>query len=333
MKFNFDLKPEALEKNDPNNVKFTGTTYMKSPDGLKFFKPREGELEVIRLITFPEEGIFRKLVLIHFGVGGQNHVLCPAMFNESCSLCQVRSDMYAAKDKREKETNTKETISVPSVFYASRRSLVYLIDRAHPETGPQLFSFSQETMSDLDNQIKNLKTGVVTNIGHPITGKDIAIRKFKKGGSKYSTINELQLDQEGATPLSADENQMNSWLEFVYNNPIAGMLNRLPDKEVMALFNGGAAPESLPASTTTVSSDPAPLSVETKTTTSENGTVTVSTAQEAPKPVSGADTNVPTSAPVATQTTIEAPKEPVTAGKPSSTMDDVRAKLASMTGK
>jgi gp32 DNA binding protein like len=231
---NYDLKQEALEQNDPGKRSSNfGFNYLQLPEGVKFFAPRDNEYEIVRLMTFPNEGTFSKLVQVHYNVGGNNTVLCPAMFGEHCSLCQIKSDLYAAKKNEE-----------ASAFYASRRSLVYVIDRNKESEGPKVFGFSQTAMGLLHSQIKNLKTGVVFNVGHPDKGQDIVLKKFKKGKEKYAQVHELQLDQEGITPLSRDAKQRQDWLNFIEANPISGMLKKLTDTQIVELIEKGESGET-----------------------------------------------------------------------------------------
>lgn len=192
-----------------------------------FLKLAEGRT-VLRILP---ARLGEKAMLVSFNhyinVPGQNAITSNCsqrMANKPCPICQQAAKLEASPSRLDNE-RAKE-------FFPRLRVYANVIDRAHPESGPQVFAFGKSIYEPLAAFRK--EAGV--DFTHPVEGFDIIV--VRKGMSANNTKYKVIVNPKGATPLGNDE-----WID---QQKDLRRYTKIPTfDEVMKQFGGGGSAEDL----------------------------------------------------------------------------------------
>jgi len=122
----------------------------------------------------------------------------------------------------------------------TQRVLVWLIDRQDEDEGPQLWAMP---FSKVDKAFINLSrdedTGEVVYIDALDKGWDI--RFYKEGKGLNTTYDASRMKLLGPKPISEDDDQMASWLEYIQEHPVPETLKFYDADYIMKIFGGAPA--------------------------------------------------------------------------------------------
>lgn len=123
----------------------------------------------------------------------------------------------------------------------SRRWIAWVIDRLHPEEGPQLLEYPPKLNTAIMTASTDEDTNEIVYVDDPAEGADV--RFYREGTGKTGT------DYPGekvkvlkVSPLSEDPAEAQEWLSYVKANPITECLQYYDYDHISAVFNGAAKP-------------------------------------------------------------------------------------------
>ncbi len=177
------------------------------------FNPKEGDYR-LRILppTWVEAQHFGLDVYVHYGIGSDNQsYLClDKMRGERCPICEQRKVAERSGDPEYART-----------LVPTKRVLVWIIDRAEEDSGPQLWSMAWTIDRDLANLSIDKGSGELLLIDDPEDGYDIEFTRTGKGlKTKYSGTAVARR----SSPLSDNSKQADEWLAFVADNPLTDVL-------------------------------------------------------------------------------------------------------------
>lgn len=197
------------------------------PEEIKTFTPKEGgKGNIIRALppTWDDAEHYGYDAYIHFGVGGENSAyLClKKMKNERCPICEELA-------RAQKEKMSEEYIKS---LDATKRVLMYIIDRKNEDDGPLLWSAAWTLDKDIAKRSKDKRTGKYRELDNIDKGYDIIIDREGAGlKTKYS----VEIDSE---PSVLGDNS-EEWLDFITNNPIPDILVYFDYDHIKEAFEAG----------------------------------------------------------------------------------------------
>lgn len=188
----------------------------------KMFKVNDGS-NLIRILppTWPEPKHFGYDIFVHYSVGPDSQTyLCPKeMLGEPCPICEERA--LAVKDGD--DNYAKE-------LKASKRVVLYLIDRDAEKEGVQVWAAPWTVDRDLNTLIVDKRTGEVLGIDDPEHGYDVDFTKNGTGlTTKYIGLQIARRDSD----LGKDE-----WLQYAIDNPIPDQLAYFDYDHIAKVFGG-----------------------------------------------------------------------------------------------
>ncbi|MFH1741092.1 MAG: hypothetical protein ABIH23_18990 [bacterium] len=191
------------------------------------FTPKEGDYRLRFLPpTWENPEHFGLDVYVHYGIGSDNQsYLClDKMKGEKCPICEERKRAEKSGDPDYART-----------LQATKRVLVWVIDREDEDAGPLLWSMAWTIDRDLANLSIDKRTGEYLALDDPDEGFDIEFSRTGKGlKTKYVGI---QVARK-STPLADDPDQADEWLEFVTENPLSDVLNYFDYDHVASVAQG-----------------------------------------------------------------------------------------------
>ena len=211
---------EALEKRQNQR----GSSYIGFlKDEFRTYAPKKQNYIRILPPTWENAQHYGMDVFVHYEVGPQSaSLLCPLKFkNSPCPLCDLQSKAEATGDD-----------SVD--FYATKRVLVWLLDRNEPadKQQPLLWAVPWTVDRDISKVCKDRQTGEMYYIDNPDTGYNVSFDREGEGQNiKYTGI---QLDRRSS---EVDP----KFIEYVVNHPLPSVLVLRSPSEMLALLEGVAA--------------------------------------------------------------------------------------------
>jgi hypothetical protein len=195
-------------------------------DEYRLYMVKKGE-NAVRILPPTWDGAkhYGMDVYTHFGVGPDKAtVLCPLkMAEQPCPVCEAR--MLA--EKRGDEDLVKE-------LRASKRVLVWVIDRKDEDKGPVVWGMPWTLDRDITKVSRDRTTGKFYFVDHHEEGFDVYFDKDGEGiATKYTGV------QLARRATSVDPN----WLEYVQAHPLPETLLVRDYDEIKQLFEGGRAAE------------------------------------------------------------------------------------------
>ena len=223
MGFNYRKRdPAVIEQRAANNgdfISFIANEYA-------VFSPKKGE-NWVRILppTWDDAKHYGEDVYVHYGVGPERaSVLCNAKmpWHTACPVCEAAARALKAGD----EELSKE-------LGATKRVLVWVIDRNEPGKGALLWSMPSSVDAEICKISKDRETGEMYAIDDPYAGYDVYFSKDGEGmKTKYTGFS---LARRGSSVK--DE-----IIDYIVNNPLQGALVARDYNEVQDIFEGPAPP-------------------------------------------------------------------------------------------
>jgi hypothetical protein len=198
------------------------------PGGPRTFKAKQGN-NTIRILppTWKDAVHYSYEVKIHNEVGPDRQSYLCLKENEAapthdCPLCEERNSTKLSSEERDK-------------LRPRARNYIYLIDRKEPNVGPQIWSISTQADKEILTQSLIKRTQRYLPIAHPIDGFDI---DFSRDGEMLNTRYRGYMVSRESTPLSTDENEMMSWINYIDNHPIPEILQFYSAEHIREIYHG-----------------------------------------------------------------------------------------------
>ena len=191
------------------------------------FSPKEGDYRLRFLPpTWEQPEHFGLDIYVHYGVGSDNQsYLCLAkMRDEACPICEERK-------RAEKSGDADYARNLA----ATKRVLVWLVDRDKEEDGPQLWSMPWTFDRDVAALSIDKKSGEYLALDDPEEGYDVEFtRKGLQLKTKYIGVSVARKP----SPLSYDPEQVDVWLKYVEDNPLPDVLQYYDVEHIAAIAQG-----------------------------------------------------------------------------------------------
>jgi hypothetical protein len=226
----FKYKPltsEQLNRQATRRVGGGGDSAVRSD--INLFQPKAGDHEIrIMPPTWEDAQHFGLDVWVHYAIGpdGSTYVCMKKMKGEECACCNAR--IQASKDG---EDDLAKDLS-PSL-----RIGYWLINRKEENRGPLVWLAPPKKVNqEIVLQAKDKKTGGFINLEDPEKGYDI---EFTVTGQLLNTDYIGIKASRSSSPLSDDEDQMETWLEYIAENPLPDILVYQEYDHVAKQLEGG----------------------------------------------------------------------------------------------
>jgi hypothetical protein len=195
------------------------------------FQSHDGE-NIIRIIPAGwEDALFPwKEVWVHYQIGANNsQYLCPAkcseMSNYACPICEAGKELATSGADQEKVRP----------FYAQHRAIAWLIDRADPDKGPQIWVMPYKKIAQQIIKVSMKRNGEPVFVDNVKEGWDIIFSK--QGKLKMTTYDGLRKDDD-ASPLHPDSTMAGKWLHLVEDKAIPSMLQFKSYEHIKSVLQG-----------------------------------------------------------------------------------------------
>lgn len=199
-------------------------SYIKS--NFDMFRPKEGENQ-IRILppTWDDADHYGFDVWLHRYIGGDNssYLCLDKMQNKPCPICRESSRAKkAGEDDEAKELAPKKAV------------VAWVIDRDDDSMTPQLWAMSWSQDRDISDLCRLKKDGKVLMLDDPDEGFDVTIKRTGKGlKTRYQYI----IDRE-PSPISEDQEEQETILEYIMENPIPETLMYHPAAKMEKCLSG-----------------------------------------------------------------------------------------------
>jgi hypothetical protein len=257
---------EKYEANDPENRKSNKHTYLRSD--ITLYKPPEDKKDDtrVRFIANPvKEYIFDEIRVHFLSTPPFESFVCPkwAFYSEyelegaaaHCPLCNKADDIYKKKRELSKEDfdtekqfkDAGQKLSKEAGEYkATTLSLAYIVDRANPDKGVQIWAISgtktPERFRLLHKDSEN--AGGIINFEDPDDGYDVFFNRVSNdNGTGFPGYTIIKLATK-STPLSESEKEAVAWWEYVKAHPTKEMLRVMSVKDIEKRMYGAPADTS-----------------------------------------------------------------------------------------
>lgn len=138
------MRDKARKRAEEREFHGEGNSYLRLPDGTKFYTPKKGKQELdflpykVTVDTHPEvkqgEEWYQRTYLRHTHIGADDKMyICPRTIKKPCPICEARAGLMKNKDAH------KDTIEG---LKAKERELYQLIDLNNEAEGIQLWDIS-----------------------------------------------------------------------------------------------------------------------------------------------------------------------------------------------
>jgi hypothetical protein len=191
------------------------------------WKPKDGDNRIRFLPpTWPKPEHFGLDIYVHFGIGSdsQSYLCLEKMKEELCPIC-------AEKRRADKAGDTDYARELS----ATKRVLVWMIDRDDEESGPQLWSMPWTVDRDFAALSIDKRTREILFLDSPEEGFDI---EFTKTGSKLKTKYIGAKVDRRPSPLSDDDEVVQEWMQFIEDNPLTDVLQYFDAEHISQIAAG-----------------------------------------------------------------------------------------------
>jgi len=189
------------------------------------FTPKEGKNQVrILPATWDKPTHYGMDVFVHYGIGSDNQsYLClDATKGEKCPICEERKQADRAGDS-----------DYAKSLQATKRVLVWVINRGAESDGPQLWSMPWTIDRDI-NSLTLEEEGGILAMDDPEDGYDVHITRTGTGlKTKY-----LVKIARRASPLADDPDKAQEWLDFIVENPLPEVLQCFDYDHIASVAQG-----------------------------------------------------------------------------------------------
>lgn len=173
----------------------------KGGSGLNFYKPSEGQQDMIRLLPSADGDPFVQKWM-HYNVGKESFECPQKMYGEDCPVCGFVSKLWEEFN----ETQDDETRKAANNLKAKPRYYSLIMNREE-EGKVMVWSYSKTVCQELVNIVLNPDYGDITD---PLTGNDLRISSSKKAGALFSTV-DMQ-PRPVKTPLMSSKKEIDELL-------------------------------------------------------------------------------------------------------------------------
>lgn len=208
-----EYKPRSAEQNKRRQQQSgSDRDNIIDPD-IMMFHPKEGSNH-LRVLppTWDDPDHFGYDTYVHYGIGPDkaSYLSLSKMKGEEDPI----DEEYRRANKEGDEDYAKQ-------LKPNKRILIFVVDRKDEESGPKLWSCPWTIDQDLAKLAYDDRTGELLNIDDPEAGYDIS---FDRNGTGRNTRYEATSISRRPSPLSDDDNEMDTWLDFVEEHPIPSTL-------------------------------------------------------------------------------------------------------------
>jgi len=188
------------------------------------FTPKEGAYS-LRILppTWDDAQHFGLDIYVHYQVGSDNQsYLClDKMQGEACPICEQRKVAERSGDAEYARS-----------LQPTKRVLVWIVNRADEEAGPQLWSMAWTIDRDFANLSIDKASGELLLIDDPEDGYDVEFVRTGKGlKTKYSGT----AVSRRSSPLADDPKDLDAWLAFVNENPLPDVLQYFDSDHITSI--------------------------------------------------------------------------------------------------
>ena len=196
-------------------------------DEFAAFLPKEGN-HTIRFLppTWKEPKHYGLDIFVHYGIGpdNQSYLCAKAMGKGDCPICEERKLAERANDAE----YMKE-------LGATKRCLVWIINRAEEADGPVLWSVPVTLDKEICRLAEDRHTGRYLNLDDPEEGYDVDFTREGSGRkTKYVAVQVARRD----SPLCRDVESMEEWLAYVEKHPLPTVLQFFEPDYIAGMFAG-----------------------------------------------------------------------------------------------
>ena len=189
MAINFDAIRKKLDNLSGNNKKSNAS-----------WKPKEGEVYTVRLISFPNnDGQPFKELWFYYNIGNNPGLLAPYQYGKADPIQDLINKL--------RDEGTKESYELAKKLYPKMRCYAPVIVRGEEDKGVQLWAFGKQVYQTLLGIMLDEDYGDITD---PESGRDVKVRCYKPAGKKYS---ETEVMPRGkSSSLSTNTGTAKQWL-------------------------------------------------------------------------------------------------------------------------
>jgi hypothetical protein len=191
------------------------------------FTPKEGDYRLRFLPpTWDDPQHFGLDVYVHYGIGSdsQSYLCLEKMKGEKCPICEEKKRAERAGDADYARQLT-----------ATKRVLVWVVNRDDEDAGPLLWSMAWTIDRDLANLSIDKRTGEYLALDDPEEGYDVEFSRTGKGlKTKYVGVQVARKP----SPLADDADLAEDWLKFITENPLTEVLQFFDYDHIEAVAKG-----------------------------------------------------------------------------------------------
>jgi hypothetical protein len=203
---------------------------------VKTYKAAEGR-NMVRILPPTWKGAthYGLPIWVHYNVGPKEAAYLCLKENKTsphkrCPLCD---ELYSLGARATPE-DRKALLPTQSIIY-------YILDRNQPQSGVMLWRVSGTADSEIAAQSVNRRKGSVLNIVDPEHGYDL---EFLRTGQRLNTrYRGYQVVRE-ESPMSEDDRTYEDVLDFIFDNPLPGVLNFYRPEHIEEVYSGKATDEA-----------------------------------------------------------------------------------------
>ena len=227
----FNYEERSLEEQIERTVQKDGRGEGFLKSGHKIFTPKEGSNR-FRILPKTWEGGSKHYgydVWVHYNIGPRNSsYVCPKyMSNEPCPICEE-----LAKSTDKEYINTLK---------AKKKVLIWVIDRENENEGPKLFAMASTVDKNFVLQSIDEEDGKLLFIDHPVKGYDVAVTRT---GTGRTTKWDGEKISRTSKPLSDKQENIETWLQYIIDNPIPSLLVIKDYNYIKTAFYGTILPST-----------------------------------------------------------------------------------------
>jgi hypothetical protein len=194
--------------------------------GFDQYRPKPGD-NAIRILppTWDNYEHYGYDVWVHSYVGvDKGSYLCPkrkcgqgdrvVMTGQSCPICDAADEAKAAGEAEDARQ-----------LSATRRVVVWLLDRNEDDNTPLLYSMPWNTDLEITQQANDSRSGATLPIAHPDEGYDVVFKRI--GNDKTTKYSGFKVDRE-PSPIADKQKDQDDIIDYLQENPIPDTLNFFP---------------------------------------------------------------------------------------------------------
>jgi len=169
------------------------------------WKPTEGEVHTVRLLSFPDnDGQPFKELWFYYGIGNNRGLLAPYQFGNKDPIQELITKLH--------DDGSKESYELAKKLYPKMRTYAPVIVRGEEDKGVQIWAFGKTVYQAILGLMLDEDYGDITD---PKTGRDIKVACMKQPGRKWAMTEVRPRGKQ--SPISSDSNQGSEWMNGIPN--------------------------------------------------------------------------------------------------------------------